>query len=109
MKGIISALLICFLVGCAPSYSVWVDGMNSWVGTRFESHIYESCAQGCGDSYWSPSNHNETFDKIINEQGGKRYYVTWLTTCKYSVLVGGDGVIKSWRYESSNTNNCFVF
>lgn len=98
-----------FLAGCAPSYSVWEEGLGSFVGTSFESHIYGSCTGGCGDSYWSPVNRNEVFDKVVEEGSDRRYYVTWIRSCKYSVLVSKDEIIKSWRYETKNTKDCYVF
>lgn len=103
------ALIVFFLLGCAPSYSHWVNGMNAWIGTRFESHIYADCSRGCGDSYWSPVNRNEVFDRVLYEGERKRFYITWIRDCRYSVLVSEDGIIKSWRYETDNTKSCYVF
>lgn len=97
------------LVGCAPSYSVWERGLDSFVGTQFYSHVYRDCTSGCGSSYWSPVNKNEVFDRVVDEGGYKRYYVTWIRSCKYSILVSGNGVIKSWRYETDSLKDCYVF
>ena len=102
-------LVLFLLVGCAPSYSYWTDGMNALVGTKFESHIYSDCSRGCGDSYWSPVNRNEVFDRVLEEGEGRRFYITWIRDCRYSVLVSRDGIIKSWRYEAANTKSCYVF
>lgn len=101
--------IVFFLVGCAPSYSVWEEGLGSFVGTSFESHIYDDCASGCGSSYWSPVNNNEVFDRVVDESGGRRYYITWIRTCKYSIFVSGGGIIKSWRYETNDIKSCYVF
>lgn len=97
------------LTGCAPSYSVWSGGLDLMVGTPFESHIYDDCTNGCGDSYWSPVNNNEVYDKIVDESGGRRYYITWYSDCKYSIFVSGDGIIRSWCYEAEDKSACYVF
>jgi hypothetical protein len=51
----------------------------------------------------------KTFDKVVDESGGKRYYITWIRDCRYSVFVAADRIIKSWRYETSNVKGCYVF
>ncbi|AXK54949.1 hypothetical protein DWF74_16805 [Pseudomonas protegens] len=109
IKNNVFIMVLFFLVGCAPSYSHWVGGMNAMVGTRFESHIYADCSRGCGDSYWSPVNRNEVFDRVLEEGEDRRFYITWIRDCRYSVLVSKDGIIKSWRYENANTKSCYVF
>ncbi|PLR65225.1 hypothetical protein QCBJ_00220 [Pseudomonas sp. QC2] len=102
-------VLLSALAGCAPSHSNWENGMNLRVGTHFDSHLYKDCTRGCGDSYWSPVNKNKTFDKVVDESGGSRYYITWIRDCRYSVFVSADRLIKSWRYETSNVKGCYVF
>ena len=96
-------------MGCAPSHGVWSRGLDSMVGTKFNDHIYQDCHNGCGDSYWSPSNKNEEFDKVIAQENDKRYYITWERACKYSILVSESGIIKSWRYETNEVNSCYVY
>lgn len=83
--------------------------MDLWVGESFDSNIYNDCSRGCGDSYWSPINKNQVFDKVADEGSGKRYYITWVRDCHYSVLVSQGGTIVSWRYETNNTKSCYIF
>jgi hypothetical protein len=113
MKKIINVFLVClFAIGCSsPFYSTWVSATNGLVGTPFESHFWPPrCLPDCLHQYWSPSNKNAAFDKVLDEEAGeKRYYITWLMDCRYSILVSKEGIIKSWRYEAEDKRSCFVF
>lgn len=56
------------------------------------------------------SNREKRFaDKIIDEQTWKRYYLTWMKQCKYSVLVDDKGIIRSWRYETDDRGSCYIW
>lgn len=92
------------LVGCAPSHSGWEDELNSVIGDAFDKHYKIS-----NGPFWSPVNDNKVADKIVDEQTWKRYYLTWVRQCKYSVLVDDDGIIRSWRYETNDRGSCYVF
>ena len=109
IDSVCATIFYLSLVGCAPSHRQWVDGLNMFIGTRFESNIYEGCETGCGNSYWSPVNSDKKVDKIIGEGGGKRYYITWVAGCSYSLYVSADGVVRSWRYETKYPGSCYVF
>ncbi|AHZ68979.1 hypothetical protein OU5_1900 [Pseudomonas mandelii JR-1] len=43
------------------------------------------------------------------EGDGNRYYFNWLFDCSYSVYTPADGVIRSWRFETSRPESCYVF
>ena len=95
------------LAGCAPSYSVWEGAMEQRVGRNF--NIYYNNPTG---TFWAPlySNREKRFaDKIVDEQTWKRYYLTWMKQCKYSVLVDDKGIIRSWRYETDDRGSCYVW
>lgn len=105
-------VLLAFLAGCAPSQSAWVSSKDGWAGTTFESHVYSICSRvphTCTEPFWSPANKVKTFDKVVEENSGKRYYITWIRDCRYSVLVSPDSKIMSWRYETSDTSSCYLF
>ena len=83
--------------------------MNAFVGTRFDVHLYDDCSRGCGDSYWSPVNKNKVYDQVVKEGDSQRYFLTWIRDCRYSVLVSGEGINQSWRYETEDRSSCYVF
>jgi hypothetical protein len=83
--------------------------MNYLIGTQFDPHVHKDCTRGCGKVYWSPVNKEKKFDKVVDESAGKRYYITWIRDCRYSVLVSADRIIKSWRYETANVSGCYIF
>jgi hypothetical protein len=60
-------------------------------------------------SLWSPVNKERWFDKVVEEGGGRRYLITWVRSCRYSMLVSANGVVKSWRYEVKDIKDCYVF
>ncbi|NWC86946.1 hypothetical protein HX793_00330 [Pseudomonas reactans] len=103
------ALLATLLAGCAPSHSAWTGVRNAFVGTRFDAHLYDDCSRGCGDSYWSPVNKKKVYDQVVKEGDSQRYFVTWIRDCRYSVLVSGEGIIQSWRYENEDRSSCYIF
>ena len=102
-------LLLFLLVGCAPSHSGWISRTNALVGSRFEPGTYGGCCDECANLYWSPVNRSVVFDRVTDEGESKRFYITWVRDCRYSILVSKDGFIKSWRYETVNTRNCYIF
>ena len=101
-------MFLVFVSGCAPSASVWKDGMNWAIGKDFNSIVTQTCRPGC-ISFWSPVNHNEVIDKVVEEPQGNRHYITWWKWCKYSVLVSPVGQIISWQYETNRPESCYVF
>lgn len=95
------------LSGCAPSYSTWEGGLNEVIGDAFERHY-----KNPHSLFWAPiySNKEKRFaDKVVYESSWKRYYLTWMKQCKYSVLVDDKGVIRSWRYETDDRGSCYVW
>lgn len=103
------AFVFLLLLGCSGR-GHWVGAMNGFIGTKLESNIYSDCSRGCGNSYWSPySNLGEEFDDVVSEGEGYRYYITWRFSCKYSIFVTADGVIRSWRYESEDRSSCVIW
>ncbi|CRM08894.1 hypothetical protein [Pseudomonas sp. 52 E 6] len=110
-KGLVFVAL-ALLAGCAPSHSAWVSSRDGSNGTPMDSHIRTICSQSpgkCSDSFWSPVNQNRVFDRVVEEGQGKRYYITWIRDCRYSVWVDENRVVKSWRYETENTGSCYIF
>ena len=111
-RGSFIVLLSILFAGCAPSHSAWVSSRDAWFGTSFDSHVYKICSRTsntCAGSFWSPGNSNKNFDRILEEFGGTRYYITWIRDCQYSVLVSPEKTIISWRYETGNQKNCYGF
>jgi hypothetical protein len=108
-KNIIATLSISIFSGCG--HSVWTLGIDRLVNTKFDDHLYPppvECRPNCGNYFWS-SGTDHVFDKIINENEGNRYYITWSADCKCSIYVAPDGVIRSWRFESTIMDNCVVW
>lgn len=116
MTKLLMPVICLLLAGCAPSAVGWKDSMDSLVGTHLTQHADSCSLEGrkCtgtlwSPSLWSPANDVRGFDQIEEEKDGKRYYVTWMASCKYSVFVSAGGVIISWRYETSLHDSCYVF
>ncbi|MDH4872535.1 hypothetical protein E8E91_16985 [Pseudomonas sp. BN515] len=102
-----SLCLAFFLVGaCAPSNSAWRAGMDGAIGREFGLYLDP---HGYYGSLWSPVNKNRGFDKVTEEGGGRRYFITWIRSCQYSILVSSGGVVRSWRYEVKDIKDCYVF
>lgn len=77
------------------------------IGDAFERHY-----KNPHSLFWAPiySNKEKRFaDKVVYESSWKRYYLTWMKQCKYSVLVDDKGVIRSWRYETDDRGSCYVW
>lgn len=102
---------VTFLSGCAPSHSVWLDGMDNLAGTRLDQHYWPPlCKVDCLVRLWSPaSKRKNEFDIVKAEGTNYRYFVTWLPGCQYSVLVDPGGVILSWQYEVASDDKCIVW
>lgn len=82
-------------------------GLNEVIGDAFERHY-----KNPHSLFWAPiySNKEKRFaDKVVYESSWKRYYLTWMKQCKYSVLVDDKGVIRSWRYETDDRGSCYVW
>lgn len=100
-------ILIGFLAGCAPSYSGWEGLMSSNVGKEF--YPEEDFIRINGKRFFSGANEFRKIDFSNREEIGVRYYMTWKAHCKYSILVAPDGTVVSWRRESPDRKNCYVF
>ena len=102
---------IIFLSGCAPSHSIWLEGMDSLEGTRLAQHYWPPlCKVECSVRLWSPASRNKNeFDMVKPEGVNYRYFVTWLPGCQYSVLVDPNDIILSWRYEVATDDKCVVW
>jgi len=113
VKKISVIMVVVFLIaGCAPSRSAWLSSKDGWVGTTFESHVYSICSRTphtCTEPFWSPANKEKTFDRLVKESSGTRYYITWIRNCRYSVLVSPESRIVSWKYETNNLESCYLF
>lgn len=100
----VSLLLVCLvIIGCAPSKQGWVWEKNYLIGKDFNEQVIAPA------TFWSPVNEDKMFEDIVQEGDAKRYFITWIRTCKYSLLVDSAGVIKSWRYEVADKKDCYVF
>lgn len=80
--------------------------MDGAVGRDF--YLYQEPHSFYG-ALWSPVNKKREFDKVVLEEGGKRYFITWVRSCKYSMFVSINGVVESWRYEVKDIKDCYVF
>ncbi len=103
MKVSCFLLLSILLIGCAPSYNGWEGGRDFIIGKKMNELSNKPGA------LWSPASDIHSFDYVVIEGSDYRYYLTWIRTCKYSILVSLDGVVKSWRYETSDKHDCYVF
>lgn len=85
--------------------------MNQRVGNNYLRYIPGQCREagfGCGYSFWSPVNKEREFYRIEDEPPGRRFYIQWIRSCRYSILVDEHDTIVSWRMESE-TKDCYVF
>lgn len=113
-----SLLLIFFIYGCLPYRSAWESSLSQFVGNEiyldkiFEEKSYieygryfynKNVYKGSGK--WG----KRGFDKIVNEDIGVRYYITYGNVCKYSILIDENNVMLSWRYETKNRSRCIVY
>lgn len=62
-----------------------------------------------GKRFFSGANDVREVDSVDQEGDGTRYHLTWKGRCKYSILVDAQGVVVSWRRESSGRQGCYVF
>lgn len=99
-------ILIVFLVGCAPSYSGWEGLMSSNVGKEF--YPEEDFIKLNGKRFFSGVNEVRRIDALSREGDNVRYYMTWKSLCKYSILVAPGGAVISWRRESHGGKGCYV-
>lgn len=62
-----------------------------------------------GKRFFSGANDVREIDSVDQEGDNIRYHLTWKVRCKYSILVDAQGVVVSWRRESSSRQGCYVF
>lgn len=95
-----------FITGCM-SYDGWEKSRDTLIGKEFYP---ETSLTGVNKKYFVRGpNSKKNIDWSIKEEGGTRYYITYLNPyCKYSILVSEDNVIISWRRESPK-KNCYVY
>ena len=80
--------------------------MDGAVGRDFGLYLD---SDGYYGALWSPVNKERGFDRVVEEEEGRRYFITWIRKCRYSMLVSSSGIVRSWRYEVKDTRDCYVF
>ena len=81
--------------------------MSSNVGREF--YPEEDYIKLNGKRFFSGANEFRTIDSLSRQGDSLRYYMTWKSLCRYSILVAPDGTVVSWRRESSDRKGCYVF
>lgn len=105
-------LIILFsilLSGCF-AHGYWRDGRNMMIGTKFDPLVSRNQQTRIlyTKSYFHSQEGNFYYRKE-DESPNARYYIQWSHRCRYSLLVGPDSTILSWRYEDvKDPGDCYL-